>query len=208
MIMDTLRNTMLVGLVAATAIVGGCGSGQRVNTGNTPFTRRSETKRSQAIFAAGCFWGVEQTFRQVKGIRKSEVGFIGGKTVNPTYKQVCTGKTGHAEAVRVEFDPSVVTYEYLLAVFWTCHNPTTLNRQGPDVGTQYRSAIFYVDEEQGKLATKSRDQLARSGEYSEKIVTEVAKAGKFYKAGEYHQQYYEKRGGGDCKTTPNKKKAK
>ncbi len=208
MFLSTFRNAVLVGFVAAAAaaaaaaVVGGCWSEQR---GNTELARMNEPKRSQAIFAAGCFWGVEHTFRQVKGIRKTEVGFIGGTVANPTYRQVCKTDTGHAEAVRVEFDPSIVSYEYLLAVFWGCHDPTTLNRQGPDVGTQYRSAIFYADEAQRKMAQTSRDQIARSGQYSKKIVTEITKAGKFYRAGEYHQQYYEKRGGGGCKDVKKKK---
>jgi peptide-methionine (S)-S-oxide reductase len=197
----TFRNSILVGIVAAAALLAGCQRELRVNP--TP-ARIAEPKRSQAIFAAGCFWGVEQTFRQVKGIRKTEVGFIGGTLANPTYRQVCKTKTGHAEAVRIEFEPSKVSYEYLLAVFWGCHNPTTLNRQGPDIGTQYRSAVFYVDDAQRKLAETSKAQMTRSGQYSKKIVTEITKAGKFYRAAEYHQQYHEKRGGGDCKTTKKK----
>lgn len=206
MLLNSFRNAILVGFIAGAVMVGGCLGEQRANTGNTRLTTPSKPKRSQAIFAAGCFWGVEQMFRQVKGVRETEVGFIGGTLANPTYKKVCETDTGHAEAVRVVFDPSILSYEYLLAVFWGGHDPTTLNRQGPDVGTQYRSAIFYANDDQRKMAQTSRDQLARSGQYSKKIVTEITAAGKFYPAGEYHQQYYEKRGGGSCKTSTNKKK--
>jgi len=194
MLLNTFKNTILVGFVVAAAMIGGC-SGEQLNDTAV----RPEPKREKAIFAAGCFWGVEHVFRQVKGVTKTDVGFIGGKVENPTYRRVCKGDTGHAEAVRIVFDPSKVTYEYLLAVFWGCHNPTTLNRQGPDVGTQYRSAIFYVDDEQKKMAETTRKQIDRSGQYDKKVVTEITKAGKYYPASEYHQQYYEKRGGGGCK---------
>ncbi|MBT3200338.1 MAG: peptide-methionine (S)-S-oxide reductase MsrA [Phycisphaerales bacterium] len=194
---------ILVAFVAVAILIGGCG--RQVKTDTTKLTPVSKPKREQAIFAAGCFWGVEQTFRQVKGVRMTEVGFLGGKVANPTYKQVCRTNTGHAEAVRIVFDPSLVSYEYLLAVFWGCHDPTTLNRQGPDVGSQYRSAIFYANDAQKALATKTRDQLARSGLHSKKIVTEINPTSKFYRAGEYHQQYHEKRGGGSCTSSIKKK---
>ena len=203
MLLNTFRNVILVGFVAVATLVGGCG--RQVNTNNNKLAPASQPKRSQAIFAAGCFWGVEQTFRQVKGVRMTEVGFIGGKVANPTYKQICRTDTGHAEAVRIVFDPSIVSYEYLLAVFWGCHDPTTLNRQGPDVGSQYRSAIFYADDAQKAMAQKTRNQLTRSGLHSKKIVTEISPTGKFYRAEEYHQQYHEKRGGGGCTSTIEKK---
>ncbi|MBT3201106.1 MAG: peptide-methionine (S)-S-oxide reductase MsrA [Phycisphaerales bacterium] len=157
-----------------------------------------DTKQSQAIFAAGCFWGVEAAFRSVQGVSDAKVGYIGGTTVDPTYKQVCTGTTGHAEAVQVTFDPSVVSYGQLLDVFWGCHNPTTLNRQGPDRGAQYRSAIFFCDPDQQKLAEASRDNLQSSGKFSERIVTEITQAEEFYLAEEYHQRYFEKNGGAAC----------
>ncbi len=158
-----------------------------------------ETAMEQAIFGAGCFWGVEAAFRQVQGVVETEVGYSGGRTKNPTYKQVCTGKTGHAEVVRVVFDPAKVSYEQLLDVFWDCHDPTQLNRQGPDIGSQYRSAIFYLDEEQRLAAEESKRARAQSGRYPRKIVTQIAPAGPFYRAEEYHQQYLEKRGKASCR---------
>jgi len=160
----------------------------------------NETKRSEAVFAAGCFWGVEQTFRRIDGVLETEVGFTGGSVANPSYQQVCNTDTGHAEAVRVVFDPSTVSYQQLLEAFWACHNPTTPNRQGPDVGSQYRSAIFFLDDAQRELAEASRKKLADSGRFSNEIVTEITRAGEFHRAEEYHQQYFEKRGGGHCNT--------
>ncbi|MDP6543268.1 MAG: peptide-methionine (S)-S-oxide reductase MsrA [Phycisphaerae bacterium] len=165
----------------------------------------NETNHSEAVFAAGCFWGVEATFRKVEGVVDATVGYTGGRVSNPTYKQVCTTDTGHAEAVRVVFDPSVVSYERLLEVFWACHNPTTLNRQGPDSGTQYRSAIFFGDARQQKLATASREAMGKSGKFSNDIVTEITEAGVFYRAEEYHQRYFEKHGGAACNTGIDKK---
>lgn len=155
-------------------------------------------KMEKATFAAGCFWGVEAAFRQVKGVKATEVGYSGGSTLDPTYKEVCTDTTGHAESVEVAYDPAVVSYEQLLDVFWGCHNPTQLNRQGPDVGTQYRSVIFFHNEKQKETATASMDKLAKSGKYSGPIVTEILPAPKFYKAEDYHQQYLEKRGLSEC----------
>jgi peptide-methionine (S)-S-oxide reductase len=152
----------------------------------------------KAVFAAGCFWGVEAAFRQIKGVTKTEVGYTGGKTDGPTYKQVCTDTTGHAEAVQVEFDPAKVRYEDLLAVFWSNHDPTQLNRQGPDVGTQYRSAIFYQTPEQKGAAEASKKALEEKGVFRRPIVTEILPAREFYRAEEYHQQYLEKRGLASC----------
>ena len=152
----------------------------------------------QATFAAGCFWGVEAAFRQVEGVGATSVGYTGGTLDAPTYEQVCSSTTGHAEAVRVEFDPEVVTYERLLDVFWDCHDPTTPDRQGPDVGTQYRSAIFFHDAQQEEKARASLAALDQSGKYTSPIVTEITAAGAFHPAEEYHQQYLEKRGLGDC----------
>ena len=155
-------------------------------------------KREKATFAAGCFWGVEDAFRQVKGVTNATVGYTGGHTTNPTYQQVCTHTTGHAEAVEVEYDPAQISYEQLLDAFWNIHDPTTLNRQGPDVGDQYRSAIFSHTPQQQAAAEASKDRLQRSGTYKRLIVTEVTPETVFYRAEEYHQRYFEKNGGGQC----------
>ncbi len=147
----------------------------------------------KAMFAAGCFWGVEAVFRQVKGVTSTTVGYTGGSFEDPTYQDVCTGKTGHAEAVEVEFDPTRVSYEELLTVFFENHDPTSLNRQGPDVGAQYRSAVFYHTPEQMAAAKAMKEKLEKSGRYRKPIVTEITSASRFYRAEEYHQQYLEKR---------------
>jgi peptide-methionine (S)-S-oxide reductase len=151
-----------------------------------------------ATFAAGCFWGVEQAFRQVEGVVDTAVGYTGGPTENPTYEQVCTDTTGHAEAVQVTFDPAVVSYEKLLEVFWKVHDPTQRNRQGPDVGSQYRSAIFFHTPEQEEAAKASKQQLEASGRLSRPVATEIVPAAEFYRAEEYHQRYLEKRGQRGC----------
>ena len=148
----------------------------------------------KGTFAAGCFWGEEEAFRQVKGVVSTAVGYAGGSFKDPTYKDVCSGKTGHAEAVEIEYDPSRVSYEELLSVFWENHDPTTLNRQGPDIGTQYRSAIYVHTPEQGAAAIASKENLQKSGRYKNPISTEIAPASQFYRAEDYHQQYFEKRG--------------
>jgi peptide-methionine (S)-S-oxide reductase len=153
---------------------------------------------AKATFAAGCFWGVEAAFRQLKGVTSTTVGYIGGTLHDPTYHDVCTGRTGHAEAVQVEYDPSQVSYDDLLRVFWENHDPTTLDRQGPDVGTQYRSAIFYHTPEQEAAAKASKDALAKSGRFKRPIVTEIQPAPEFWQAEDYHQQYLEKRGQTHC----------
>jgi len=152
----------------------------------------------KATFAAGCFWGVEAAFRKIDGVVATAVGYIGGTVPDATYKQVCAGGTGHAEAVEVAFDPDKVSNDDLLESFWTIHNPTTKNRQGPDVGSQYRSAIFYHDDDQRESALASRDVLQGAGRFSGDIVTEIVPAGPFYPAEEYHQQYLEKRGQSSC----------
>ena len=152
----------------------------------------------KATFGAGCFWGVEAAYRQIPGVLSTAVGYLGGTLENPTYDDVCTGRTGHAEVVQVEYDPSRLTYDDLLTVFWENHDPTTLNRQGPDVGTQYRSAIFYHDDEQKEAAIKSKEERDRSGRYRRPIVTEITPATEFYMAEDYHQQYLEKRGLSSC----------
>jgi peptide-methionine (S)-S-oxide reductase len=153
---------------------------------------------SLATFAAGCFWGVEEAFRKVKEVTATAVGYSGGTMPNPTYEDVCTDRTGHAEVVQVEFDPAQVSYEELLKVFWENHDPTTRNRQGPDVGSQYRSAIYYHTPEQKAAAEAFKEQLHKSGKYRRPIVTEITPAGPFYRAEEYHQQYLAKRGLGKC----------
>ena len=151
-----------------------------------------------ATFGAGCFSGVEVTFRNTPGVRDALVGYLGGTLANPTYKDVCTGRTGHAEVVQVEYDPAEVSYDKLLDVFWENHNPTTLNRQGPDVGTQYRSAIFYHTPPQKRAAEKSKAQLEASGRFRRPVVTEITEATTFYPAEDYHQRYLEKRGLASC----------
>jgi peptide-methionine (S)-S-oxide reductase len=152
----------------------------------------------KATFGAGCFWGVEATFRAVPGVKEAIVGYAGGKTQNPTYEDVCSHATGHAEVVEVQFDPAAVSYEKLLDVFWSNHNPTTLNRQGPDVGDQYRSVIFYHSPEQQAAAEASKKRLDQSGRFKNPIVTFVEPAPAFYRGEEYHQRYLEKRGLSHC----------
>jgi peptide-methionine (S)-S-oxide reductase len=152
----------------------------------------------KATFGAGCFWGVEAAFRQIKGVKATAVGYMGGKLKGPTYQDVCTDRTGHAEVVQVEFDPSEVSYQDLLRVFWDNHDPTTLNRQGPDTGTQYRSVIFYHTPEQQAAAKASKEALAKAGRYKRPIVTEITPAPEFWRAEDYHQQYLEKRGLAQC----------
>lgn len=152
----------------------------------------------KAIFGAGCFWGVEATFRDVPGVLDVVSGYCGGHMENPSYEDVCTGRTGHAEVVEVTFDPDRVSYQKLLDTFWKCHNPTTLNRQGPDIGTQYRSVIFYNSPEQQKAAESAKESLNNLGAFRSPIVTEVTAACRFYPAEEYHQRYLEKRGLAHC----------
>lgn len=147
-----------------------------------------------AAFAAGCFWGVEAAFRRVEGVAEAISGYCGGTVPNPSYQEVCTGTTGHAETVQVTFDPTVVSYSDLLTVFWECHDPTQLNRQGPDVGAQYRSAIFFYTPEQEAAAKASKEALDATGRFPRPIVTEIVPAAPFYSAEEYHQRYFEKRG--------------
>ncbi len=151
-----------------------------------------------ATFAAGCFWGVEATFGQIEGVTRTEVGYTGGSTENPSYKDVCTDRTGHAEAVQVEYDPDKVSYDQLLDVFWANHDPTTPNRQGPDVGSQYRSAIFFHSPDQEAEAKASKEALDKSGRFRRPIVTQIVPAATFYPAEEYHQKYLEKRGLATC----------
>lgn len=152
--------------------------------------------RTTAVFAAGCFWAVEVAFREIPGVTATTAGYTGGTAENPTYKQVCTGRTGHAEAVRVDYDPNKVSYELLLDTFWRIHDPTTPNRQGWDIGTQYRSAIFFSDPQQQAAAVESLQ--AQQAEHRSRIVTEITPASAFYPAEEYHQRYFEKRGEASC----------
>lgn len=152
----------------------------------------------KATFGAGCFWGVEATFRNVEGVTDTAVGYMGGHTDNPSYKDVCSGKTGHAEVVQVEYDPAVVSYDQLLEVFWEVHDPTQLNRQGPDVGSQYRSVIFYHDEAQREAAERAKADLEQSGRFRRSIVTAIEPAATFWQAEDYHQRYLEKRGLAHC----------
>jgi peptide-methionine (S)-S-oxide reductase len=152
----------------------------------------------KAMFGAGCFWGVEETFRNLDGVTNSAVGYAGGKKDHPTYEQVCSDETGHAEVVELEFDPARISYEKLLDVFWSNHNPTQLNRQGPDVGAQYRSVIFYYSPEQKAAAEASREDLGKSGRFSRPVVTLIEPAPTFWRGEEYHQRYLAKRGQTHC----------
>jgi peptide-methionine (S)-S-oxide reductase len=158
----------------------------------------SENNLEMATFAAGCFWGVEEAFMKRRGIKSTSVGYTGGNLRNPTYEDVCTDRTGHAEAVQLRYNPKEISYEELLDLFWSIHNPTSKNRQGPDIGTQYRSTIFYHTPEQERIATKSKQQLGDSNKFENKIVTEIVPATTFYQAEDYHQKYYQKIGGSSC----------
>ncbi len=153
----------------------------------------------KATFGAGCFWGVEATFRKLDGVESTAAGYLGGTLERPTYRDVCSGSTGHAEVVEVEYDPDRISYDRLLDAFWECHDPTTPNRQGPDVGSQYRSAIFFHTPEQEAAAEASKRELMQSNRFSRPIVTEITPASTFYRAEEYHQQYLEKRGQSSCR---------
>lgn len=158
----------------------------------------NEDMIEKATFGAGCFWGVESTFRELDGVIDAAVGYEGGTTVNPTYKDVCTDKTGHAEVVEVDYDPSRISYQQLLEVFWNSHDPTQVNRQGPDYGTQYRTVIFFHSPEQEQIARTSKAKLEASGRFKKPIATAIEPAGTFYRAEEYHQQYLAKRGVRHC----------
>jgi peptide-methionine (S)-S-oxide reductase len=151
-----------------------------------------------ATFGAGCFWGVEAAFRRVPGVTATAAGYMGGHTESPSYQDICSDATGHAEVVQVEFDPARVSYEQLLEVFWTCHDPTQVNRQGPDFGSQYRSAVFVHDEAQRAAALQSRAALEASGRHRRPIATAIEEARSFWRAEDYHQQYLEKRGLAQC----------
>ncbi len=167
-----------------------------VNSLSVRFITENNLKR--ATFAAGCFWGVEELYRPLKGVYATEVGYIGGRTKNPTYKDICYNETGHAEAVDVYYDSELIDYETLINIFWENHNPTTLNRQGPDVGDQYRSAVFFHDKEQEQIALRTKESLDKSGKFKNPIVTQIVSSKTFYRAEEYHQDYLFKRGKGSC----------
>lgn len=152
----------------------------------------------KATFGAGCYWGVEEAFRKVEGVMSTRVGYTGGNFENPSYEDVCSEKTGHAEAVEVEYDPAIISYAELLELFWKIHDPTSLNRQGPDIGAQYRSVIFFHDFKQETEARASKEKLERSGAFKRAVVTEILPASRFYQAEEYHQRYLEKRGMSHC----------
>ena len=176
-------------------------AGQTRVSPTTPYGQRTVkgTRLEKATFGAGCFWGVEAAFRRVEGVTATRVGFMGGRTRNPSYHDVCAGDTGHAEVVEVTYDPAAVTYARLLEVFWDEHDPTTLNRQGPDIGDQYRSVIFHHTPAQRQAAEDSKKQLAGSGKYRSSVVTAIEAAGDFWQAEDYHQQYLEKRGLASCR---------
>lgn len=185
-------------LAAATFMIGS-GPGGAGWARPNPAGKEAKVKTKTAMFGAGCFWGVEAAFRKVPGVVDTAVGYSGGTTANPTYKDVCTDTTGHAEVVRIEYDPSKVSYARLLAVFWESHDPTQVNRQGPDVGTQYRSVIFYFSPEQKAAAEADVKRLKESGRYRRPIATQILPAGPFWRAEEYHQRYLEKRGLENCR---------
>ena len=161
---------------------------------NNDTTKETSGKQATATFGAGCYWCTEAQFQQLKGVEKVESGFSGGHVDHPTYKQVCTGTTGHAEVCNITYDPSIISFDELLAAFWTCHDPTTLNRQGNDVGTQYRSVIFYHNEEQKQKAELYKKKLNDEKAWDKPVVTEIAPFTVFYKAGDYHQNYYNENG--------------
>jgi peptide-methionine (S)-S-oxide reductase len=195
------RLISVVLLMTAVIAVVACSGRKETSSMNTATTIGQDSSSGQpevAIFAAGCFWGVEQTFRQVEGVLETSVGYTDGHTIDPTYKQVCSGRTGHAEAVRVVYDPQKVGYDELLDIFWSNHDPTTPNRQGPDIGEQYRSAIFTTTDAQAREARESKQALDDSDRFGRPIVTQIVPAGEYYPAEDYHQQYIEKRGGGSC----------
>ena len=158
----------------------------------------NDTENKKAVFAAGCFWGVESTFQQMNGVKSTTVGYIGGKVKNPSYELVCTGLTGHAEAVEIVYNPNEVSFKKLLDTFFELHDPTTLNRQGPDIGTQYRSAAYFSNDDEKQIIENKINSLNESGKYSSTVVTEVESISDFYDAEEYHQDYYKKRGIDGC----------
>ena len=164
----------------------------------TGFMMANDAENKKAVFAAGCFWGVESTFQQMDGVKSTTVGYIGGKVKNPSYELVCTGLTGHAEAVEIEYNPNEVSFEKLLDTFFELHDPTTLNRQGPDIGTQYRSAAYFSNDDEKQIIESKITALNESGKFKSRIVTEIEAISDFYNAEDYHQDYYKKRGIDGC----------
>jgi peptide-methionine (S)-S-oxide reductase len=206
-ILEILRYLMVIFAVVLVFQGLGCDSqagrpeGSEASGGGVSMEMQSNNAHlEKATFAAGCFWGVEAAFRRVEGVVSTQVGYTGGHAENPTYKEVCSDRTGHAEAVQVTYDPEKVSYKDLLEAFWSIHDPTQRDRQGPDVGSQYRSAIFHHNGLQAREAIESKDALEKSGRFTRPIVTEIVPAGPFYRAEEYHQQYYEKHDIGSCPT--------
>jgi peptide-methionine (S)-S-oxide reductase len=206
-ILDRMMAKPIVAILLGVLTLPALGCGDRVGSETTPEESKAKergtmdtnkTNLKKAIFAAGCFWGVEASFRKIDGVVETQVGYTGGKTENPTYREVCTDRTGHAEAVEITYDPDKVSYRQLLDVFWSIHDPTQINRQGPDVGSQYRSAIFYLSDEQARAARQSKERLEKSARVGRPIATEIVPATEFYRAEEYHQQYFEKQRGGGC----------
>lgn len=190
-----MMNYRLLAMLPIMLLATACGSAQSKKTNNGNMTKQENgAKLEVATFAAGCFWCVEAQYQQLDGVEKVESGYIGGHVENPTYKQVCTGTTGHAEACNIYYDPNKISYDELLAAFWVAHDPTQLNRQGNDVGTQYRSAIFYHSEEQKQKAEEYKRRLNEEKAYDNPVVTEISPYTKFYKAEEYHQDYYNQNG--------------
>ena len=188
-----MKNSLIIVFIAAALLLLGCEKEETSMTNEQPSTTPENLDSyPAATFAGGCFWGVEHNFRRVPGVLATAVGFMGGKTQNPTYKEICYQDTNHAEVVHLRYDPEKITYEQLAKIFFVMHGPTTLNRQGPDVGDQYRSAIFYDTPEQKEIAEKVKKQLDASGKFKRPIVTEVTGAKEFWKAEDYHQQYIEK----------------
>jgi peptide-methionine (S)-S-oxide reductase len=185
-------------LMAVTAVFAGCAGTAKGQNNMKCVSQEGPAAYDIATFAAGCFWGVQAAFDKVKGVVSTTVGYTGGHTPRPTYRDVCSDSTGHAEAVEVVYDPSVVTYDDMLAAFWQMHDPTTPNRQGPDIGSQYRSAVFYHTTAQESLATISKERLGESGKLKRPVVTEIVPASTFWRAEEYHQKYFQKHGGGSC----------
>lgn len=197
LVLITGRNAAAFGRAREAALSRAVQAAQQ-KTQKNETTKGTKRMTEKATFGAGCFWGVEETFRQTPGVIEAVSGYAGGTLENPTYQDVCTGRTGHAEVVEVTYDPAKVRYEDLLKVFYENHNPTTLNRQGPDMGTQYRSAVFFHSPEQKAIAEKMKTELDKSGVFKKPIVTEVTPASAFYRAEEYHQRYLAKRGLSSC----------
>ncbi len=194
-----MKKTVIISAVAIVSVLlialsaGHIGSADREHTEYSKENIMEHTET--AVFAAGCFWCTEAVFSSLKGVISVVPGYTGGHTENPTYEEVCTGKTGHAEAARIVFDPKIISYRELLDVFWHAHDPTTLNRQGGDIGTQYRSAVFYTDEDQKKTALESKNAIEASGLWSDPVVTEISKLGVFYVAENYHHDYFSRNPG-------------